>query len=268
MSEAAKNMVKQELTINREALNERYLGLSTTIGRLKADVFEYITERARSKMNGWGEKNLSCVGKEVLLKSVVQALPTYSMSCFKLSKTMCKKLASNMVKFWWSGKLDRRSLHWISWNNLFLSKAMGGMGFRDLQLFNLALLAKQGWRLLTNPNSLCSRVLKGRYFPDQDFMAARIPRRASATWRAIAAGKEALKVGIIYRIGNGERVSIWDDNWIPGSWRLKPMRSLTDHSLRRVSELIDHGRWNENIIKETFLAPDAEAILNIPLRTD
>ena len=87
-----------------------------------------------------------------------------------------------MAKFWWSGSLDRSSLHWVAWDKLASPKARGGMGFRDLELFNLALLGKHGWRFITNPNSLCARVMKGRYFPDCEFMEATVPQSASAIW--------------------------------------------------------------------------------------
>jgi hypothetical protein len=62
-------------------------------------------------------------------------------------------------------------MHWMSWERLNQPKCKGGMGFRDLRSFNLAILGKQGWRLITRPDSLCARVLKGRYFHDTDFMS-------------------------------------------------------------------------------------------------
>ena len=142
-----------------EAFSERYLGLPTAIGRLTSEAFEYIVESGRSKMNGWAEKNLSYPGKEILLKAVIQAKPTFSMSCFLLSKGTCKKITSPMAKFWWSGNLDKRSMHWIAWDKLVVPKEQGGMGFRDMHKFNIALLGKQAWRLVTNPNSLCAQVL-------------------------------------------------------------------------------------------------------------
>lgn len=74
------------------------------------------------------------------------------------------------------------------------------MGFRDLRLFNLAMLGKQGWRLIENPESLCARVLKGRYFHDTDFLSATRKKHASHTWRAILEGREVLKMGLIRRI--------------------------------------------------------------------
>jgi hypothetical protein len=117
-------------------------------------------------LNGRSEKNLSYAAKEVLIKSVIHVMPTYNMACFLLGKGTCQKLTSMMAKFWWSGHLDRRSMHWLAWDKISKSKDCGGMGFRDLHLFNLALLGNQGWRLIMNPNSLCAKVLSGRYYKE------------------------------------------------------------------------------------------------------
>lgn len=58
----------------------------------------------------------------------------------------------------------------MSWNRLSRHKTAGGMGFRDFRDFNLALLGKQGWRFLSNPESLVIRVYKARYFPKTNFL--------------------------------------------------------------------------------------------------
>jgi hypothetical protein len=92
-------MVKQHLNIQTEAFSEKYLGLPTTVGKLISDAFEYITESARSSVNGWAKKNLSYPGKEVLIKSVIQAKPIHGMSYFLLSKGSCTKFTSVMGRF-------------------------------------------------------------------------------------------------------------------------------------------------------------------------
>jgi ribonuclease HI len=211
---------------------------------------------------------LSCAGREVFLKAVIQAIFTYSMSCFKLSKKLCKQLRSCIAKYWWSSSLDRRSLHWVAWDVLVSPKIKGGMGFRDLELFNLALLGKHGWRLMMNPDTLCARVLKGRYYPDSDFLHATVPRNSSATWRGIVAGREALQQGLIKRIGDGVSVSVWRDKWIPGCRTLQPSAHIGTDEIALVSDLIDHdtGSWKVDKVRTNFMAPEADAILNIPLR--
>jgi hypothetical protein len=71
------------------------------------------------------------------------------------------------------------------------------MGFNDVKAFNIAMLGKQGWRLTTNPESLCARVMNGKYFPQGEFLATKNKKNSSQTWRAILAGRKALDVGLI-----------------------------------------------------------------------
>lgn len=144
------------------------------------------------------------------------------------------------------------------------------MGFRDMHVFNLAMLGKNGWRLLTKPESLCARVLKGKYYPHTDFLNASAPSRASATWKAIIAGRKALDVGLIKRVGDDSTICTWIDPWILGNLSLKPMSRIGSSPLATVSELIDDytGNWNVEIIQANFLPQDVEAILNIPLNSN
>jgi hypothetical protein len=76
---------------------------------------------------------------------------------------------------------NKRSIHWRNWADLMLPKCHGGMSFREVENFNLAMLGKQGWRLMSNPDSLCAKVLKGKYFPQGDFMTVRKKKNSSFT---------------------------------------------------------------------------------------
>ena len=80
---------------------EKYLGLLALVGRAKKQNFIYLKERVWKKLQGWKEKILSQVGREVLIKSVIHAIPTYTMSCFKLPKGLVKELEVLIQKFWW-----------------------------------------------------------------------------------------------------------------------------------------------------------------------
>ena len=75
------------------------------------------------------------------------------------------------------------------------SKNKGGMGFHNLQAFNLAMLAKQAWRILSNPDSLVARVLKARYFLTKDFLNAKLGASPSYSWRSIHSSLRVIKEG-------------------------------------------------------------------------
>src|SRR4051812_8252223 len=86
----------------------------------------------------------------------------------------------------------KKKPHWVSWKSMTQPKRDGGLGFRDMEVFNIALLAKQAWRILTSQSSLCSRMLKAIYFPSVNFLDAEIGSHPSQVWRAIYEGKEAM----------------------------------------------------------------------------
>jgi hypothetical protein len=157
----------------------------------------------------WSEKHKSSGAKEVLIKSVAPTIPTYVMGIFKLSAGLCEELAQLIKKLWWGEEGNQRKLHWIVWEKLILPKCRGGMGFRDMKQFNQTLLARQAWWLIQFPDSLCSRLLKAKCFPNSELVDTAFPTDTSPTWKPIEHGLELVKKGIISRIGSGARVQIW-----------------------------------------------------------
>ncbi|KAF5451240.1 hypothetical protein F2P56_026360, partial [Juglans regia] len=67
---------------------EKYLGLPILIGRSRIQAFKGILDRVKARVSNWKNRLLSQVGKEILLKSIIQALPTYCMGVFKLPKAL------------------------------------------------------------------------------------------------------------------------------------------------------------------------------------
>jgi hypothetical protein len=106
-----KTEVHTALDIEVEALIEKCLGLPTALGRSTDEQFEHILTRIKKLANGWTPKTLISAARGVLVKSVCQAILTYSMSCFKLSKELCKKITNCVARFWWGGDEKKRKIH-------------------------------------------------------------------------------------------------------------------------------------------------------------
>jgi hypothetical protein len=144
--------------------------MPSAVGNSSNRAFKYLKDRVWSRVQGWLEKLLSTGGKDILIKAVAQAIPIYSMACFRLPRGLCLHINSMLRKFWWGSKEGERRTCWVSWKDMCKPKYLGGLGFRDIELFNLVLLARQGWRILQNPESLSARHLKARYYPNTDLL--------------------------------------------------------------------------------------------------
>jgi hypothetical protein len=187
------------------------------------ETFNYLKDKVWKRIQGWKEKLLSKAGKDVLIKAIAQAIPTYAMSCFDLIKTLCDDIGTMISRFWWAQQENENKLHWLSWELMCSRKEKGGMGFRDLHLFNLAMLARQGWRLLLDPDSLCAQVLKAKYYPDGNLLSATEKSGISYSWRSIVRGFQTIKSGMIWRVGDSSRINIWNDPLLPRGVTRQPI---------------------------------------------
>ncbi|CAL1396794.1 unnamed protein product [Linum trigynum] len=251
------------------AKHEKYLGLATVAGRSKKELFTGIVDRIRKKLKGWKERVLSVAAREVLIKSVAQAQLSYAMTVFKVPEGVLDEVHSMIMAFWWGQKGTERRVSWLRREEMVCSKMEGGMGFRDLKGFNMALLAKQLWNLYQRPNSLIATILRAKYHKHVSILDARAGYNPSYMWRSLMSALDFLNSGLRWRIGNGDSVCIWGDKWVPSSPELfvpSAPRGLPVDS--RVSALIDPitEQWDLSLLENCFPNELVRNILKIPLR--
>ncbi|XP_075498859.1 uncharacterized protein LOC142537187 [Primulina tabacum] len=243
-----------------------YLGLPTLSLRNKRLQFGFLRERMENKIRSWSTKFFSMGGKEILIKSVLQAIPSYIMSCFRIPDNLCKELEQLCAKFWWRGNNDMRGMHWLKWDSLCNPKSMDGLGYRRLSAFNKALVAKQIWRIIQRPHSLLTRFLKARYFKDTDIMMAGLGNNPSYVWRSLLWSRELIRKGLCWRVGNGQGILAKQDPWIPTlpSFHCQG-NDLLDDNAKVGNFITSSGSWNETLVRQHFPPYEAEDILNVPL---
>ncbi|KAA3479525.1 reverse transcriptase [Gossypium australe] len=154
---------------------------------------------------------------------------------------------------------------WETWDSLL--KECGGLGYRNLAKFNLALLAKQGWRLIEDPKSLLARTLKVKYYSNTDFLSSGLGNLPSYTWKSIWAAKGLLLSGLCWRVGTGHDIRIEEDVWVPNVPGLLIKQRVKRHNITMVADLIDSNAksWKTELIWNTFSEDDVQKILQIPL---
>ncbi|KAL0009965.1 hypothetical protein SO802_005073 [Lithocarpus litseifolius] len=224
-SNTQKDWIKDTLGVKEVERFETYLGLPTMVGRAKYQSFAYLKDKVWKKLQGWKGKLLSRAGKEILIKAVAQSIPIYTMGVFLLP-----------------GKLSQ-------------SKRKEGMGFRDLRAFNLAMLAKQGWRMMQNPESLIYQCFKHRYFPRYNLLEAGDSTNSSYVWKSLMAAMPILKQGSCWRVENGASISVMYDKWIVNHPTCKVLHPPEEQEWEwRVSDLIDPNLrcWDRELIWNKF----------------
>ncbi|KAA3477308.1 reverse transcriptase [Gossypium australe] len=233
-----KEVVSALLGVRSSSNLEKYLGLPNMVGRRKKEAFQSILDKISLRIDGWSTRVLSQGGREVFIKSVLQAIPTYAMSCFLLPKTVCELIENKFARFWWQKGAGRR--------------------------------AKQGWRLLMSPDSLVARVFKAKYFLDCSFRESNLGNSSSYAWRSIWTAKASLEKGLIWKVGTGENISIFEDSWIPNYSNDRLMSEFGNLQFVKVADLIksNEREWNKELISNTFPEVEAELILRIPLANE
>ncbi|VFQ97541.1 unnamed protein product [Cuscuta campestris] len=191
------------------------------------------------------------------------------MSVFALPIGTCQRIEGLMNKFWWqSDGKNSSGIHWLSWERMTKPKKFSGLGFTDIHAFNLAMLGKQGWRLLTKTHSLLDKVFKARYYPKSSFLEASTGPNPSFVWRSILGAQPLIKDVIRRRVGNVEGTLIWANPWLwdPSNMRVstpKPSFCLDFP----VSLLLNDSKdsWNELTVRSWFNLANCDRILMVPI---
>ncbi|KAG6730953.1 hypothetical protein I3842_01G105500, partial [Carya illinoinensis] len=159
-------------------------------------------------------------------------------------------------------------IHWKSWDYLYAGKSCGGLGFKDLYCFNLALLGKHIWRIRMFLDTLSSKILKAKYFPNTSLSHASCGPKSLYLWKSLHQSIPLVEECLIWRVGDGTRIRIWKAKWLnrPSTHMIQsPMSVLSKNSI--VADLIDpHSRWwKVDLLHAIFQQEDIKEIMRLPV---
>jgi hypothetical protein len=173
--------------------------------------------------------------------------------------------------FWWGANgRQRKGINWLNWDKLCMRKEYGGMNFRHLYGFNLAMLGKQGWKLLTNQDTIVTKIFKAKYFPKSDFLGASLGHNPSFVWRSIYTSQVIVRGGLRWCIGDGRSIELWKEPWLRSnecSYITTPMLQGGEHM--KVADIMETGssRWNWSMINTMFNDRDIREIHNMAINS-
>ena len=269
VKQAVRSELSSILGVTNNLQDSKYLGLPSLIGRSKKRVFSFIKDKVWKRVQGWKSKHISQAGKSVLIKNGAQSIPSYCMSCFLIPKSLCLEIERIMNNYWWnSNPRQNKGINWIGWQGMSISKQKGGLGFRSLYGFNIALIGKQCWKFIKEPQSLVARLYKARYFPDCHLLQATMQRGASFIWAGLMTAKASLRDGYRWVLGDGK-----DINAVADPWPRRKEGYCVDQDVNYgvstipVADFILNNpkRWDEAKVEETFSERDAQLILETTL---
>uniref|UniRef100_A0A803PJM8 Reverse transcriptase zinc-binding domain-containing protein n=1 Tax=Cannabis sativa TaxID=3483 RepID=A0A803PJM8_CANSA len=215
-----------------------YLRLPSIVGRKKNAVLGFLKERMRRRINGWEGRFLSRAGKEILIKIVVQSLPSYAMNVFLFPIGTCNELERMIASFWWKSNNSTSNgsgITWMSWDKMTKCKFDG--------------------------------VFKARYYPQGDYLSTELGWNPSFIWSSIFAARDTVKLGLRKRIGSGTTMQITTDPWLPvidHSVHVPKVHGLENFTVNSLFQ-VNNRCWDSDVVKDFFSPEDATIILGIPI---
>lgn len=149
-----------------------------------------------------------------------------------------------------------------------MPKRLGGLGFRNLHAFYLAMLGKQAWKFIENKNALVTKIFKAKYFPHVGFFEASIEHNPSYCWCSLWPTRALLKDGSQWKIGPGSSILVWNQPWV-GSPHFASCIAYLDLGEIAINVrdlwILNQKTWNEPLLSIIFPIDQVQAILDTPI---
>jgi len=208
-----------------------------------------VVKKCERRLVNWKSQYLSFGGRLTLINSVLDSMPTYMMSIFPIPDRVIDRLDAIIRRnFLWEGNSDTKKFHLVKWDKLIGNKQKGGLGVRNLKIQNQSLMMKWLWRLASSEQALWKELIKQKYEMEDHWSTKMVTSTyGTSIWRAIRNFWPKLGENCSIRIGNGMKVSFWEDSWLEqGSLKtlFPDIYILNQQQKDIVAEVWSNQGWN------------------------
>ncbi|XP_028125748.1 uncharacterized protein LOC114322601 [Camellia sinensis] len=205
--------------------------------------------RITNRVKSWTNRALSYAGRSQLIQSILFSMQVYWSSLFILPKKVIREIDSILRAFLWSGTDLKTHSAKIAWDFVCAPKNEGGLGFKSLDIWNRAAIAKHIWFLFSGgEGSMWCQWVKSYLLKGKSFWIVKVPNDPSWVWRKLLSLRKWVSPLIKHKIGCGDTTFLWFDNWHPIGplWNKFGDRIIYDSALNsdtKVSKIIDGSSW-------------------------
>eukprot|EP00253_Pinus_taeda_P008879 PITA_08879 len=196
----------------------KYLGFWLKPVVYKKEDWNWLIAKIESRITHWSFRWLSRAGRLTLIKSVLSAIPVYWAALTWIPKGVMEKIRRICCRFLWTGSKESSGLPWVAWDKVARPKEWGGWGIKRSPDFNISLVAKSGWQLISMEN-LWTRVVKRKYIdpiPMEEWIRSqnKKAKNSSAIWKATVEAFSVIEQGLAWKVGDGRQIRIGRDPWV------------------------------------------------------
>ncbi|XP_021857652.1 uncharacterized protein [Spinacia oleracea] len=267
-----KNVLKGILgTPSADSLG-KYLGCNVEVDGRSSQAYQPLIEKVQRKITSWKYMHLSHAGRIILINSILAALCTNILAVFLLPKSITTRITLMLMHYWWKGTMEKRGVCWVKRAVLEKPKGMGGIGLRNLELYNKAFLMKQAVRIHQNPKLLVAQVMTSAYkkTPLEAGLENSVKQKTSWGFKGMVRSVQSMKEGFGKVIAAGNSL-ISHCYWVPSrEIKLKNNHVQNESRPVRISDLFCNNSrdWNSCLIWKTFEKSSAKEILNTYISKD
>ncbi|KAL7197291.1 hypothetical protein ACSBR2_019886 [Camellia fascicularis] len=244
-----RNEILQVVNFAEGSLPVKYLGVPLITTKLRATDCHQLIDRITNRIKSWTNKALSYAGRAQLIQTILFSMQVYWSSLFILPKKVIRDIENLLRAFLWSGVALKKHSAKVAWDQVCAPKREGGLGFKSLEVWNRAAIAKHIWFLFSGGEmSMWCQWVKSYLLKGRSFWKVSIPNDPSWVWRKILSLRKAIFPLILHKIGKGNATFLWYDNWHPvGSlWNKFGARIMYDSGLQgeaKVSDIVSGDSW-------------------------
>ncbi|KAJ0462665.1 putative reverse transcriptase zinc-binding domain-containing protein [Helianthus annuus] len=205
---------------NTDNIPLSYLGIKVGANMNRISNWTSIVEVFDKRLSVWKAKSISMGGRLTLINAVLESLPIYYLSLYKIPVGVIKMLEAKMRKFLWAGSNDVIKMNWVAWDWVTWPKSKGGLGISRIKEVNEALLVKWGWRYRVENQNLWRKVVDACHGNVNQRSFLPCNGKLGGCWKNIVKSFNFIKIKgkgvkhfIMGKVGNGEDIRFWIDTW-------------------------------------------------------